>query len=308
LVVIGLYGYIYWRSFAPPIYNECTINGDFRKFIGYITAQDYKTYWGRQTSSVNDLWNLFVKLGIKTLTKPGWFLMWAGMIAAFIRDTKRTIPVLLGPAGLVLIAWAFRDHEPESWLSPFYPFSALLLVSLPVLLAELAGRILKTEAGKSRSGSRAETAVIAIAAILLAFGVGLNLKHNYRECDLSGPSQPVARAERILKAIQTPAVIMTPGYHENQWILYGLLSDDKRHIKAFPWGSANTPDVPIAVSDPWKPDSAKAALANGSHVYIFMESAGEVGNQFTLTPVSTGVSPPELFEIKPRQSAVPGIP
>jgi hypothetical protein len=232
--------------------------------------------------------------------KFGWFAMFAGLVVTAIRNPKRAIPLILIPVGLLAISFGFRDHEPESWLSPIYPFLCLLAVSPAIWLVEQTDRLLKPKDPRV-PGSILPSALLAATAVLLAIGVIHNVRMNYGELNLSRPSAQYALASRMIKAVQTPALIITPGYHEDQFILFALFTDKTRKITSHPWVSQNSPSVPVAVTDPWNPDVARSALANGSHVYVFATNAGEVGGRFTVRAVNTGVAPPELYEVFLRE-------
>jgi hypothetical protein len=300
VILAGLYSYIYWRSLAPPMYFEVQISGDFRQFVsGYLLASDYRNLWGDRIGTIVQLWGKLTDEGVGALGNIGWYvslfaifaLLTFSIVTAAYRNGKYIIVLVLIPIGLAAAAVIFRDAEPESWLSPSVPlvlsafFSALLwLVEYP-----------KNRLSLVRLG-------YGIALVLISGGIAANFHVNSGKLDFSGPSQEHTRALRIVGAVEAPAFVVTAGYDESEQFFYCLFTDPECFAKLRAAWKDPASKLPIVAIGPWDQDATRQGLARalsaGKHIYIYPENVPEAEEQFSLLPVDTGVSPPELYIVK----------
>ena len=264
LTTAALYGYIFWRSFAPPTYNECLINGNFKNFLNYLAARDYSWRWGVKENLAAQRWALFVQLGIKGLGRLGWLTMWPGIIAIGVRNRLAAIPVVLVLAGTLGGALKYHTNDAESWISLTFPFCALLIASLAMWAIELVSRPGKAQGLTDRGmPSVLVNLLVAAVTVFMALGIIAHLKTNIVELDRSGPSKQHAQAERVVQSVRTPALIIPPSYTEVMDDCYCLYTDPRFKVKEFVLTWVNSPTVPIALVDGynWNVQSVRDAMA-----------------------------------------------
>ncbi len=302
---LGFYSYIYWRSFAQPVYNEYLLDGDFRKFIDFVTAKDFRILVGAKPDHISRMWSTFVGMGIDSLTKPGWYAAWIGIWASIERNRAFAVTLFLAPAGILAYVYYYHTAEIESRLAPIYPFAVLLAVALCIWIVEKMRLWLRPKC--NARGPRRSMAIrmgFALIAVLLAAGVTRNVALNMRTLDWSGPNPDHAAAARIFGAVEQPCVIVADQDADLALqLLFCIITDPNSAVDRFPYLSTrNRVLSTINIAGSWDRELMLEALSKGIHVYVAGRNSRLPNDpQLATSPVSTGVGTDVLFEVTPEQ-------
>jgi len=304
-VVLGFYGYIYWRSFAQPIYNEYMLDGSFRKFIDFVTAKEFRASVGPKPDHISRMWSAFVGMGIDTLSKPGWYAAWIGIWASIERNRAFSLPLFLAPVGVFAYVYYYHTAEIESRLSPIYPFAVLLAVTLCIWFIEkIAGWLKPKHGAYDAKRSAARTVGFALIAVLLAVGIVRNTTANLRDLDWSGPNPDHAVAVRIVAAVEQPCLIVADQDEDLALqLIFCIITDPNSAVDRFPYLSTrNRVFTPVSIAGSWDRELALEALSKGLHVYVAGPNSRPLDDrELDASPVSTGVETDVLFEVTPKR-------
>jgi hypothetical protein len=285
-VLVLLYLYIFFRADQHPLHSEVGMNGSLRTLFYYISGGPYaKSWFVYNSSEIQTLWNIFVREGIRALPLGVWFAGWIGIIAAFMRNWRRALVLTVVPAGLVWTVFIFRTVEPESYYSPAYLFMALLAGSLVMAVVDIIRRVPGATTRGSRAANQIAAWLVVVASLMLTAGIVINILTTIAQNDLSGPSPEYERAKRVIRTIETPALVFSPDYTNTMLLRYVLFGDGARS------------DGPIATTQTWDEARATVALSEGQHVYVFAGNSDTARGSFSLRPVETGFGQPELYEL-----------
>ena len=286
VVVLALYSYIFIRSsYFPPVHNEAHINGEFARMIYFLRAGDYAQDWSYYDAAAKkQMWLYFISLARQNLTSIGSIAAILGIIAGALRCWRYSILFILIPTGQALTNFLFHTAEPESYFAVCFLFGAILIGLLAVYLQTKMNQILIGDKSQQNSISNTSMATLVIVVVLIGIGITANIKTNIVEMDLSKPNPEYARTQRILSHIEHPALIYTSHYNYTMLIRYCVNVD----------GVAESGSV--IASQTWNYETANRILHDGSHVYIFADTAHNAYDNFNLLPVNTGIERAELFE------------
>lgn len=283
VVLLLLYGYILVRSTQNPPIAEEQINGDFGRFLYYVTGQEYKS--NMETYKLAGRLSIIKQSGgfaLATLTIPGFILAVLGVIPAYIKARKRMLTLVLVPVGFFISIMIFPAVEPGSYLAPGFVFAGVLLGYFIMWCFEVAARIFKKGGA---TGDYQVKIVTAIAMVLLLAGIFAHVGVNIRALDFSGPSQEYERAVRITRAVESDSLVFTPVYRLTMMMEYAKFADRVRGD-----------DTSVECTQVWNSEKAQEAMEDGRHVYVYSELVDQVG-EFTVFQVPTGTAEPELYEL-----------
>jgi hypothetical protein len=288
IVLLLLYGYILVRSTQNPPIAEEQINGDFGRFVYYVTGQEYKS--NMETYKLAGRLYIIKQsaaFALATLTIPGFILAVLGVVPAFIKARKRMLTLVLIPVGFFISIMIFPAVEPGSYLAPGFVFAGILLGYFVMWCVDGADKVFK-KGESARSGH--SNVVMVIALVLILAGIVAHVHVNIHALDFSGPSREYERGSRITRAVESDSLVFTPVYRLTMMMEYAKFADRVRGD-----------DTSVTCTQVWNSEKAQEAIDDGRHVYVYSELVDQVG-EFMIIPVPTGTAEPELYELLPRES------
>jgi len=298
MLSVVLYSYIFIRSMSIPIFSVEWIDGDWGRFWHYISCAQYDHFFGLKPDYTSNLWSMFVGIGILTLSKPGWFASFLG-IYTMAGIGNRAVPLILIPTGFFLQTWFYHSHEPESRISPIYPFATLLAISFAIwLIDRVVKRVNRGRDLEVRWVRYLRSSAYVLLVLAMVAGITIHVRQNMVDLNYAGPSEDYRKVCRIMSSVEKPCIVVMTDYQLAVGYAYNMCNDPDITLESRPVITEEHPGIkPWAVMYPWNSELVTEALEMGNNLYVIDRYMRLLEDQFDFTPVDTGTDRIELFKV-----------
>ncbi len=262
LVTIGLiillgasqYLFILLRSYQSPVYCEGAIS-NLKELFWFVTGASYKRHYFAY--NFNQVLTIclpgYIRILISQFTLPGLLLAIIGSVVFFLRE--RIWAIFFALLYVTTVALYINGPHIEQPIY-FIPATIVITIAMGFITAPYKGRNL---------GSI--VASLVLIAVLFKILIG-----NFSLVDLGGKNEYDGMADRVLSAVSTDSIILSPDYNWSEILLYKLLGEGSRAgdgvFVLHHWSPKELNNYRQALVPNWDPYRPREQLPDKFNIYL----------------------------------------